>query len=227
MTVLITAVSLLSLVVSIEIYGLVGQYYDFSGELLKEKITHILHPGAAALLYMLMKVRKVLGMDTGGNDRGCYRKLYVGQNYEEIKVRKQLDLIAGMLLVILVSCGTVLLLKLGGETVNSRVENISRPETGTENLKLEAVYDDTSYVIEVELDERYPTVEEMNERVQRTELILEQAILGSNQSLSEVRSNLILTESYNDTSVKIRWISSNTSLLNTDGTVKNQDIYVS
>lgn len=227
MGVLITALVLMIIVTGVETYGLIAGCYSFSGKSLRKRVLHSFHPGAAAIQRILDKIAVSLRLDVGENSKACYRKLYVGQNYEEIRAGKQLDMIAGVLLIITVTCVMVLGLKLGGLYEVSQVESVNRPEMGAEQLKLKAVYDEESYIIEFELDERYPTAEEMQKRILSTESILEQAILGDNQSLGEVRSNLNLKESYNDTGVKVRWVSSDTSLLHSDGTVDNKDIYVS
>ncbi len=225
MIVLITASTMLIIVVIFEIYGyLVGSYKRVEGTT-GGRLKYLLHPGAAAMSRMLEKCGLLLKPDYGEHNRAIYQKLYVGQNYKEISERKRLDMIASIFLIIIITSVISLAVRLDGINRVKQLRTVNRPENGTEALSLEAVYENESYKIEIELNEKYPTPKEMLDRINSTEAILEKAILGDNHSLSEVRSDLNLKDSYNDTGVKVRWISSDTSLLHSDGTVKNQDIY--
>lgn len=158
----------------------------------------------------------------GKKETGYYEKIYVGEDAGQIKKQCEAEVLSAMLGVLFAVSAVILLLHVSGYYEPEYQSSIKRPEQGTEEVKLTAVYGEECYDLNLKVDEVYPERQQMLKRLSETEEMLAVYMLGSNESLNSVTTDLNLRETYSDKSVTINWSSSDSELVRNDGTVKNE-----
>jgi hypothetical protein len=153
-----------------------------------------------------------------------YEKIYIGDDVKkEMQKQKALPGVYAMLLIILSSITNIYLTSSGFYN-STTVTEITRPDNGSESLELNMLYDDSEYPISLNVSEVYPTEAEMHQKISQTEENLENLILGNNDNLKQIKTNLNLENSYDDNMVSISWSSSDYSLVDSSGSVNNTEI---
>lgn len=144
------------------------------------------------------------------------------QNYY---VRKVLTVLAVLLAggILSVLCG--ILFSMNGS--NTAFQSLQRPGYGEgsrmESLNVLVDGEEEARNIEVTVRERTYTDQEKKERIDRALEALDQIVAGENDSMDEVRTDLVLPDSMEDGAVSIRWLSMPYGVIDEDGTLIGAD----
>lgn len=221
---LIVSCVLAGLVVLVEITGVVKGCYSFKEERTVDRFRHLLYPGAMFLLIMFRHLVKKYVPWKNQGDRQYYEKLYVGSDYEKVKNDCEAGMVSIGMLVIFLASVVVILVKSSGIYATEQVDSIIRPYRGEEKYGVTALYGDDSFDIELDVNETYPTQAQMIERIEAASNNLEKEILGNNESLENVTTDLVLADYYENAGVEVAWKCSDSRLIHSDGTVENEDL---
>lgn len=153
-----------------------------------------------------------------------YEKIYTGEDIGRIKDQCEAGIVSAMLGVLFAASALTLLLHVSGYDKTEYLDSIKRPEQGIEEVEMTAIYDEDSFDLELQVSEVYPKQQQQLQRISETEEHLADYILGRNESLACVKTDLNLRETYTDKSVTVDWSSSDSELVRNDGTVKNQEL---
>lgn len=78
--------------------------------------------------------------------------------------------------------------------------------------------------VDIVVDHRTYTEEEMEEIFDQAEIWLDRIIPGDNENIASVRNDLVFPAFYDDTNIAIQYTSSNYELINGSGKVKNEEL---
>lgn len=220
--VLISAGIIVGLILIFQLAGIGRKAYVFSGESAKDRLKHFLYPAAFLLIHSFRNLSGNIRGDSGRNS--YYERIYVGEDSDRVREKCEADIVSMGLLILLITCVTAIAIVLSGSGNNQYFDTVNRPERGESQLDVTAEYGGDEFNLTINVDERYPTQEEMLERIKSVEDMLEVNILGQNESLLNVTGDLELKEIYEDESVKVSWQSSDVNLVHSDGRVDNQNL---
>lgn len=221
---LIVSCVLTGLVILAEIVGIVRGCYSFGKKRPLDRCKHLLYPGAMFLISVFRRcVEKYVPWKKQSN-RQYYEKIYVGSDYEKVKNECEAGIVSTGMLVIFIASVIVIAIKFSGIYESEQVNSIKRPFRGREELSVTALYDNDSFDIELSVNETYPTYEQMIERIEAASNNLEAGILGSNESLENITTDLVLSDYYEDEGVEVTWKCSDSRLIHSDGTVDNEEL---
>ncbi len=180
---------------------------------------------AAFIVGLRRRLEIFLGKDKAPRSvYSYYEKIYAGENCEEVRNREETRTAAFAVSVLFAAALVVVLINASGMYETEYVKSIKRPERGSEKNDLTALYGNESFELSLDVEEARPSRSEMKKRIEALEGRLGRLILGRNESLENVRSDLRLDESYGDESVKVAWSSSDTETLHTDGRVNSSEL---
>ena len=124
--------------------------------------------------------------------------------------------------------GMVITIALGVKSIgDSRVQTtyeIARPQAGEEALEQEliAILDGEKKVpVKVVVEEKLLSEAEAEERLLEAEKLLNDLILGENESRDKIKENIVFPDSVFDTLVEVDWILKPLDYVNSDGTIRN------
>lgn len=138
-----------------------------------------------------------------------------------VRKRLQNTLFAAVAMVIFI---LILALRPKEEGIIGEDNKISRPEFGSNRLKLLAEYGGSVRPLEFEIPARKRSEAEAEELFAQAAESLNERILGENSSLREVFYDLVLVDALPEYDIEIDWRSGNTELIRGDGSVQNKDL---
>lgn len=95
---------------------------------------------------------------------------------------------------------------------------------GDREEKLEVTIGEVEETMTVEVGEREYSKDEVEEEFRKAEEKLEVLVLGENQSLDEIRSNLELISKIPDTGIEVSWELDNYEVMNLQGDLKQENL---
>ncbi|MGN0166312.1 MAG: immunoglobulin-like domain-containing protein [Lachnospiraceae bacterium] len=215
---------IVGIILLIQIAGRILHCYSFQGESMGTKILHCLYPGAVLLILFFDGLKKRLIPWSSHSNTEFYEKIYVGEDSKTVRKKCIAYIISAGMMVLLVTAGVVIALKFSGIYRTEIINTIKRPAEGEEEFDAVAQWGDSSFDISLTINEPYPSREQMLDRIQYARDNLKVSVLGVNESLDSVRTDLVLEKSYAGWGVEISWKSSDSSLVHTDGTVDNEEM---
>lgn len=155
-----------------------------------------------------------------------WRKLFPSKKSAIRPMKNSASKISVVLMMILVS-GFIYMVTLFSKGENTLLDGnvINRPQNveNPENLNLN-VYksgSDTPLKIELKIEQRKYTEDEVYANFEKVEKNLPKLILGKNESLDKITSDLNLLNQIEEYHIDIEWVSGDYNIISYDGTVKN------
>ena len=217
------ALSIIVIIIILNLIGFATRSYPFKEKYLREKLEHFLYPAAGLLYKGYEKVYKKTDLAPEEND-DYYSKIYIGDDIELMRSFKKLKPVADCLLVILVSAILGIVLSIV-DTNSNKLEELDRPEYGEEKVRVFTNYKDTEIPVEITINALIPSKKEMEDNVKEAIKNVPDLILKDNSSLNLIKGDLELLSYYKTKATKIRWICSDSSIIDSQGKVNRSGIY--
>lgn len=205
--------------------GILFRSYRFGGEKIAQKVKHMFMPGAAVLLSVYDRIRKYFTPWREEEEREIFSKLYIGEDISDKRRIIRLENINLSIIILVLSAVVSLMISKSELYDVSKIDYILRPDSGSSSADMTIQYGGEEIPISVEVSQVYPSENEMIDTVREVSSSLEKIILGENESLSHIVTNLNLVNQAENPLVTISWNSSDGYIVGTTGTVHNEELY--
>lgn len=161
------------------------------------------------------------------------RAIYIGENLEEVTKLYQCKRLAIVMVVFLVFNGFSMINYLKDVEIGNLLEGkyIKRPEysESAKDVELQIALQEGENVIlqdtiEIKIDEKAYTTEEIFELFQKAMEYVDTMILGENLSEEQIESNLNFVTKVPDMEIKITWNTSDHNIIDKEGRVYNEEL---
>ncbi len=222
-----TAVSFAIIIACIllNLVGISTHNYVFERKGLAERLKYFFIPGAAVLLSVYDRIRLFFVPWKDDEEKEIFSKLYIGEDTKDKRRNVRLENINISIVVLFFSACVGLLMSKSGLYDVNKIEYLLRPDNGSSNADMMIQYDGEEIPISIEVNQVYPTEDEMIETVKEVSRSLEKIILGENESTDYIVGNLNLVNQADNPLVTISWNSSDGYIVGTTGTVHNEELY--
>ena len=155
-------------------------------------------------------------------------KLLYPSGAEHRAYRYRVEKLSGLLFFCFVGAAVSLLILLSGRMEGRLTEDgriLRNPYGGGEVwVELKADTGTEEKDIQLQVEERQFTREELEEMIAKITAALEEEIKGENESLDEIRTSLVLPDSVDGYPFSIAWLSGDYERIQADGSVNNAEI---
>lgn len=148
-----------------------------------------------------------------------YRALYVNENPQQCRLVRECRQ-GTMVFSFLIGFGVLLLaLTFSGVFTDVKVESFERPENGSRVYRLRAEYEEQNYDMELTVNERKLTEDEVRAAWEKAKESLPKLMLASNVSAEEVTEPLSFPKKLPGTTIELVWMPSDYKLVDYEGKV--------